>query len=158
MQTPLKSGLSFGLTSGTITTLGLMIGLLVGTNSKAAVLAGILTIAVADALSDSMAMHISAESDIKTNRRFIWLTTFATFFAKLFFALSFTLPVIFLDLKSAGIVSVLYGFVLIAVFSFYIAKTKKETALSVITKHLFIMILVVIATYIIGNFIKKLFV
>jgi hypothetical protein len=54
-----KIGLSFGLTSGLITTLGLMIGLNSGTNSKLVVIGGILTIAVADSLSDSLGIHIS---------------------------------------------------------------------------------------------------
>jgi len=34
MKQTLKTGLSFGLTSGTITTLGLMVGLHSGTGSK----------------------------------------------------------------------------------------------------------------------------
>ena len=38
-----KIGLSFGLTSGLITTLGLMVGLNSGTNSKLVVIGGILS-------------------------------------------------------------------------------------------------------------------
>ncbi len=41
-----RTGLFFGATSGVITTLGLMIGLNAGTHSLAAVLGGILVIAV----------------------------------------------------------------------------------------------------------------
>ena len=48
----LKIGLSFGLTSGVITTLGLLVGLNSSTHSKMVVLGGILVIAIADALSD----------------------------------------------------------------------------------------------------------
>ena len=47
-------GLSFGLTSGIITTLGLMVGLYSGTHSRLAVLGGILTIAIADSFSDAL--------------------------------------------------------------------------------------------------------
>ncbi|MBW1983250.1 MAG: hypothetical protein JRI53_00900, partial [Deltaproteobacteria bacterium] len=47
----LRKGISFGLTSGTITTLGLMVGLHSGTHSRMVVIGGILTIAVADAFS-----------------------------------------------------------------------------------------------------------
>ncbi|MBW2265656.1 MAG: hypothetical protein JRF28_05735, partial [Deltaproteobacteria bacterium] len=54
MKHALKTGLSFGLTSGTITTLGLMVGLHSGTHSKLVVLGGILTIAIADAFSDAL--------------------------------------------------------------------------------------------------------
>ena len=61
----IKKGLGFGLTSGIITTLGLIIGLSAGTHSKIAVIGGILTIAFADALSDSLGIHISEESTKK---------------------------------------------------------------------------------------------
>ena len=53
MEVSIKKGVSFGLTSGTITTLGLMVGLYSGTQSRLVVLGGIVTIAIADALSDA---------------------------------------------------------------------------------------------------------
>ena len=46
MKASWKTGLSFGLTSGVITTLGLMVGLHSGTHSRAVVIGGILTIAM----------------------------------------------------------------------------------------------------------------
>ena len=54
MKESLKTGITFGLTSGVITTLGLMVGLHSGTGSRIAVIGGILTIAVADAFSDAL--------------------------------------------------------------------------------------------------------
>ena len=48
MKSSLRIGLSFGLTSGVITTLGLMVSLYAGTQLPTAVLGGIFTIAVAD--------------------------------------------------------------------------------------------------------------
>jgi hypothetical protein len=60
MKESLRTGISFGLTSGTITTLGLMIGLYSGTNSRGIVIGGILTIAIAIAhpLSDALGIHV----------------------------------------------------------------------------------------------------
>ena len=58
MKGSLRTGISFGLTSAVITTLGLMVGLNSGTHSKIAVLAGILTIAIGDAFSDSLGVHV----------------------------------------------------------------------------------------------------
>ncbi|TKS61160.1 MAG: membrane protein [Nitrospira sp.] len=62
MKASWKTGLSFGLTSGVITTLGLMVGLHSGTHSRAIVIGGILTIAIADAMSDALGIHVSEES------------------------------------------------------------------------------------------------
>ena len=58
----IKTGITFGITSGAITTLGLMIGLYSGTNSRGVVIGGILTIAIADSLSDALGIHISEEA------------------------------------------------------------------------------------------------
>ena len=63
MKEWLRSGVSFGLTSAVITTLGLMVGLHSGTGSKLVVLEGIITIAIADAFSDALGMHISKEAE-----------------------------------------------------------------------------------------------
>ncbi|MFA6537256.1 MAG: hypothetical protein WCT18_02540 [Patescibacteria group bacterium] len=154
MKSSLKTGLSFGLTSGTITTLGLMIGLLAGTNSKLAVLAGILTIAIADALSDALGMHISTESNKHNTNKEVWITTFATFFAKLFFATTFIIPILIFPLKTAAIISVIYGLLLITIFSYSIAKAKDEKPFGVILEHSLITVLVIVATYFVGDLIN----
>jgi hypothetical protein len=57
MKDSIRTGISFGLTSVVITTLGLMVGLHAGTHSKIVVLAGILTIAIADAFSDALGIR-----------------------------------------------------------------------------------------------------
>ncbi|MBW1641510.1 MAG: VIT1/CCC1 transporter family protein, partial [Deltaproteobacteria bacterium] len=72
MKRSLRKGISFGLTSGTITTLGLMVGLHSGTHSRMVVIGGILTIAVADAFSDALGIHISAESENECSPKEIW--------------------------------------------------------------------------------------
>ena len=80
LKSSLKTGLSFGLTSGVITTLGLMVGLHSGTHSKSVVLGGILTIAVADSLSDALGIHVAEESKNHGSHRDIWEATLATFY------------------------------------------------------------------------------
>ena len=60
MRHSLQVGFSFGITSGIITTLGLMVGLSSGTHNKLAVVGGILTIAIADSLSDQAKKYVAA--------------------------------------------------------------------------------------------------
>ncbi len=62
MKLTTRAGFNFGLTSGIITTLGLMVGLKPSTQSYYVVNDGILTIDVADALSESIGMHFAVES------------------------------------------------------------------------------------------------
>ena len=63
MNHSLKIGVVFGLTSGIITTLGLMVGLHSGTHSRVVVIGGIVTIAIADAFSDALGIHVSEEAE-----------------------------------------------------------------------------------------------
>ena len=82
MEHSLKTGLSFGSSSGIITTLGLMVGLYSGTGSRMVVIGGILIIAVADAFSDAAGIHMAEEAENKHTHKQIWLATFFTFLFK----------------------------------------------------------------------------
>src|SRR3990167_9501466 len=145
MKLSMKRGFSFGLISGIITTLGLIVGLNSGTHSKLVVFGGILTIAVADAFSDALGMHISEEYS-KQKTKQVWISTFATFLAKFFFALTFVIPVLFFQLGTAVIIDIIWGLSLVTIFSYYIAKQEKARPINVIGEHVAIAILVIILT------------
>ncbi len=157
MNHSLKTGLSFGLTSGIITTLGLMVGLHSGTHSRLAVIGGILTIAIADAFSDALGIHVSEESENKHTTREIWESTLCTFAAKFVFALSFLVPVLVLSLSTALAVSVVWGLSLLALFSFFIAREQGEKPWKPIAEHLLIAVVVIIITHLAGEWISSLF-
>lgn len=146
-----KTGFGFGSTSGVITTLGLIVGLHSGTNSETAVLGGILIIAITDALSDAFGIHLSEELNKKNTKREVWESTISTFFSKFLVAFTFIIPVLFLPLFQAIIVSVLWGLVLISFLSFYIAKQQKENSQKVVLEHLSIAIFVVIIAHYLGD-------
>lgn len=150
MKESIKTGICFGLTSGTITTLGLMVGLAAGTSSKAAVIGGLVTIAIADALSDALGIHISEESKEANSKNHIWEATLATFCTKFFYALAFVIPVIAFDLEKAVMINVLWGILVLAAMSFFIARSQGEKARHIILEHVSIAILVVLVTNQIG--------
>lgn len=154
MRPSLRTGFTFGLTSGVITTLGLMVGLHAGTHSKAVVLGGILTIAVADSLSDAMGIHLSEESKNTGSAIHVWESTIATFLAKLFIALSFVIPVVVAPLSTAIVLSVLWGILLMTVLSFSIARTQQIAPWKVIGEHLLIALCVVTLSHYVGDWIQ----
>lgn len=154
MKSSLVTGFSFGLTSGIITTLGLIVGLSAGTHSKLAVIGGIVTIAIADAFSDALGIHVSQESQ-KRAIRSVWESTVATLLSKFFFALTFLVPVYFLELSTAIIVSIVWGFSSLIALSFVITKHKGENPWRSVLEHLTIGVLVVIVTQVVGSFVKK---
>ncbi len=151
MKEAVKTGLSFGLTSGIITTLGLMVGLYAGTHSKLSVIGGILTIAIADAMSDALGMHMSQESRQRQSTDNVWLVTFATFATKFIIALSFLLPVFLFRLDLAMILSVSWGLVVLSSINFFIAKSEHQPAPKVIREHIGIAALVVLVTFYLGK-------
>ncbi|MEM2122662.1 MAG: hypothetical protein QXE79_03400 [Candidatus Bathyarchaeia archaeon] len=151
MRIPMRKGIGFGLTSGIITTLGLIVGLHSGTHSRPVIIGGVLVIAVADALSDSMAMHISEESEASHSIKEVWESAFYTFTSKLLFALTFLIPILLLHLASAILASIGWGLFLITLFSVYIARKTKVKAYKVILEHLIIAIAVVLATHYVGD-------
>ena len=152
-----RTGLFFGATSGAITTIGLIAGLNAGTNSMVAVLGGILVIAVADAMSDAMGIHLAQESDPDSTSEHIWAATISTFLTKLIVASSFALPLLWFSLPVAVAVSVGWGLIVITLLSAYLARVQETPVLHVVTEHLLIAIAVVAISHYIGVWVNMTF-
>jgi VIT1/CCC1 family predicted Fe2+/Mn2+ transporter len=157
MREAMKTGISFGLTSGVITTLGLMVGLHSGTHSRLAVLGGILTIAIADGFSDALGIHIAEESENVHSRKEIWASTIWTFLTKFIFALTFVIPVLLFELSTAVLVSVLWGLGILGVLSHKIAVAQGKNPWRVVAEHLSIGLAVIILTHLVGDWISVVF-
>jgi VIT1/CCC1 family predicted Fe2+/Mn2+ transporter len=155
MKSVLWKGVGFGLTSGVITTLGMIIGLHSGTRSKLAVEVGIIILAIADALSDSMGIHVSEEAEMEHTAKELWETSFFTFISKLLVTLTFIIPVEILDLSNAILASVFWGLFLITIFSFYMARSQKQNPYKVIFEHIFIATLVILLAHYLGDLIHE---
>lgn len=152
-----RTGLFFGATSGVITTIGLITGLNSGTGSVAAVLGGIFVIAVADAMSDALGIHLAEEADPNTTTGHVWAATISTFLNKFIFALSFAVPLLLLPLDTAVVASLLWGMLVIVVLSYFLAKTQNSRPLHVIGEHLGIAVLVVVLSHFIGVWVNQTF-
>ena len=156
MKASFKTGLSFGLTSGVITTLGLMVGLHSGTHSRTVVIGGIVTIAIADAMSDALGIHVSEESKNSGPTKQIWEATVATFVAKFVIAMTFVAPVVTRPLDQAIMISVIWGLLLLAVLSFFVARAQAIPPWKVIGEHLLIALCVVVITHAVGDWVQGL--
>ncbi len=154
MRHSIEVGFGFGLTSSVITTLGLIVGLHSSTHSKPAVIGGVLTVAIADAFSDALGIHISEESEGRHAAREIWEATFSAFITKFVFTLTFVAPIICFDLNNAIAVSLIYGLTLLGVFSFYMARKQKASPSKIIGEHLGIALLVVAMAHYAGDWIS----
>lgn len=111
----LVTSVSFGITSGVITALGMIVGLHEATSSRLAVFAGIIVMAIADGLADAAGFHIVEEAEFENGRpkhdsREVWMTTIFTFLAVCGFILTFAIPVLFFELGLAILVDIFWGF------------------------------------------------
>lgn len=156
MKASWKTGLGFGLTSGVITTLGLMVGLHSGTHSRAIVIGGILTIAIADAMSDALGIHVSEESKNNGPTIKVWESTLATFVTKFVIAMTFVIPVMIRPLDQAIIISVIWGLLLLGGLSYFVARAQAIPPWKVIGEHLLIAICVVAIAHAVGDWVQGL--
>ena len=152
-----RTGLFFGATSGVITTIGLIVGLNSGTRSLIAVLGGILVIAVADAMSDALGIHLAEESDPKTDHGHVWSATIMTFVTKFVFSISFAIPLLLLPLGPAVVASVVWGLLVIVVLSYFLARSQNEKPLFIIAEHVGIAVLVIVLSHYIGVWVAATF-
>jgi VIT1/CCC1 family predicted Fe2+/Mn2+ transporter len=156
MENSLRTGITFGLTSAVITTLGLMVGLHSGTHSKIVVLAGILTIAIADAFSDALGIHISKEAENTHTTKQVWAATISTFLTKFLFAMTFVVPVFLFTLSTAIVMSLIWGLSILIILSYFIAKSQNKPPWKIVGEHLMIAIVVIGITHWVGDWLGKL--
>ena len=152
-----RTGLFFGATSGVITTIGLIVGLNSGTKSITAVLGGILIIAVADAMSDALGIHLAEEANPDTDHAHVWSATIMTFLTKFIFSISFAVPLLLLPLGPAVTASVIWGLIVIIVLSYFLAKSQDESPLFIIGEHVGIAVLVLVFSHYIGVWVAATF-
>lgn len=155
------TGISFGLTTSVITSLGMIAGLYAATSSRLAVVAGVVIMAIADGLSDAVSLHTVEEAEMENGKtkhtsKEIWLTTLFTFLAAAGFTFSFVVPILMLQLKIAVAVDIIWGALLLTILNFFIAKSKKEKPLKLILEHLFLAGIVIVASHLLGDLMQRL--
>ena len=154
----LVTGVSFGITLGVITALGMIVGLHEATSSRLAVFAGIVVMAIADGMADAAGFHVVEEAELENGKakhssREVWMTTFFTFLGVCGFILTFAVPILIYDLGFAVIVDIVWGILLIVALNIYIAKLKNESAIKLVTEHVSLAVVVITISYFTGKLI-----
>ena len=154
------SSVSFGVTSGVITALGMIVGMNEATSSRLAVFSGIVIMAIADGLADASGFHMVEEAELENgiprhNQKEIWMTTFFTFLAVSGFILTFAVPVLIFELNNAIFVDIAWGLFLLLILNYFIARFKKEDPVRLILGHISLAAFVVVVSYLAGNLIAQ---
>ena len=141
---------SFGATAAIITNLSLVVGLRTGEHVKLSIIAGMLVIALADNVSDSVGIHIYQESECLAQKE-VWLTTLTNFMTRLLVSLTFIALVLFLPLPLAALVSLIWGLSLLGFISYHIARERGLNPYMAILEHLSIALIVVLMSDFFGR-------
>jgi len=142
------------MTSAIVTNLALVVGLDWTSNPKISIVAAILVIAVADNIADSLGIHIFQESE-QVEKKEVWISTITNFLARFFVSLTFILLVLFLPIKMAVFIALVWGLSLLTLLSYIIAKDEGESPFMEILKHLGIAVLVIAASEVISRLIMS---
>jgi VIT1/CCC1 family predicted Fe2+/Mn2+ transporter len=152
VRAPRPNRYSYGSTAAIVTSVGLIVGLGAASVSKAAVLSGLLIIALADNLTDSLSIHIYQESE-NLESRAAFGATVTNFAARLLVALSFVGIALVFHGHSAAVVAMAWGLLLLGALTFHLSRARKVPPLREITKHLVVAIVVVLTSRMLGAWI-----
>ncbi len=145
---------SFGGTSAIITNISLIIGLGTSDVSKSGIIGGLLVIALADNISDSLGIHIYKESESNKIRETL-ISTLSNFFTRLLVSFTFIGVVLMFSTGQAQIIAAVWGLFLIGVISYFICRKNQSDPTVEIATHIAIAILVIIASKYMGYLIHE---
>ena len=148
--------LSFGITSGILTTVGVLVGVNAATSSRLSVIAAIAAIAIADSLSDSFGMYMSKNAERGSDSKSAFRYAAGTFIGKLILPLTFMIPIFIFSLEIGVFADIIWGAIALAILSAEQAVVSQKSILKIICRNLGIAALIVVFSAIVGTFLSYL--
>lgn len=143
---------SMGATAAIITSMGLIAGLTQGIDAKEGIISGLFIIAIADNISDSFSIHIYSESE-GASPKDVRISTLGNFAVRFLLVLTFALIVLVSAPRTALIVSSVWGLLLLVLLSYSIAQHRKLNPVRHSLWHVFVALLVIAGSRLLGNLI-----
>lgn len=146
----------FGSTAAIITNISLIVGLGSAQAGKGPILGGLLTIALADNISDSLGIHLYKEAE-GYGERLSLLATTLSFVSRLLVSLSFVAIVLIFSISQSILVSIIWGFFLLILISYLITRSQSRNSILEIAKHVLVAVIVIVLSRYVGYMIAKYF-
>ncbi|HTX70788.1 MAG TPA: hypothetical protein VMH50_16805 [Thermoleophilia bacterium] len=131
-----------GSSAAIITNVSLIVGLGSGQTGKGPILGGLLTVALADNVSDSLGIHLYRESE-GYGPRLSSLSTVLNFFSRLLVSLGFIAIVLVFPTHEAMIIAIVWSLALLTVISYLITKRNGKVSIAGIASHVLIAVVVI---------------
>lgn len=146
----------FGSSAAILTDVSLIVGLGSARSGKGPILAGLLTIAVADNISDSLGIHLYKESE-GFGQRLSLLSTTLNFFSRLLISCTFIAIVLLLPMAHAVYVGLIWGLFLIVLISYLISRSNKDDPVKEMVFHVLVAVIVIALSRFLGHEIAVFF-
>jgi VIT1/CCC1 family predicted Fe2+/Mn2+ transporter len=143
---------SYGSSAAIVTSVGLIAGFGATSMPKSAVVSGLLIIALADNISDSLSIHIYQESE-NLEERAAFRATITNFVARLLVALSFVGIVVASPERSVSVVAAGWGMFLLGALTYVLSRSRRVRVWREITRHTVVAVLVVLVSRMLGAWI-----
>jgi VIT1/CCC1 family predicted Fe2+/Mn2+ transporter len=145
---------SYGGTAAIVTSMSLIVGFDVATVARTTLLTGLLIVALADNLTDSLAIHMYQESE-QLDGRTAFDATVSNFATRLGLSLSFVALAAFLPRSATVIASIVWGLSLLSALTYVIARRSGRPPAPEIVKHLLTAVAVMLMSKAISHFIVE---
>lgn len=141
---------TFGSTAAIVTSVGLIVGFGVATVSRATIVSGLLIIALADNISDSLSIHIYQESE-NLEPRASFRATLTNFIARFVVVMSFVAIVLLLPLSMVATASLAWGVLLLGVLTYTVARLRGVRPGQEMLRHMAVALAVVAVSRLLGG-------
>jgi len=145
---------SFGSTAAIVTSTALIAGLGAASASRATVVSGLLVVALADNLTDSISIHLYQEAE-DLDRQRAFRSTLVNFAARLVVALTFVALVVLLPSAAARAAAMAWGMSLLVVLTVLLSRERGLRLAPEIAKHIAAAAATVAASHLIGSLIQE---
>jgi predicted adenylyl cyclase CyaB len=148
--------LTFGITSGILTTVGVLVGMDSATSNRLSVIAGIVAIAVADSFSDAFGMYMSKVSERGTAPKQALRYALGTLAGKAFLPLTFIVPLLVLPLGMAVWIDLAWGATALALLSAEQAVVEQQSVARRIARNLGLALVIITNSFLAGKLVGQL--
>ena len=146
----------FGSAAGIITNVSLIVGLGSARAGRGPIIGGLLTIALADNISDALGFHLYNETECCAEE-FKVLSTVLYFVSRFVVSSSFIAIVLLFSVARSIPLSIVWGIFLLSVVSYVITKSNRRNSLKEIAKHVLVAAVVIALSRIVGVLIAEHF-
>lgn len=141
---------SFGSTAAIVTSVGLIVGFGTASVSRATIVSGLVIVALADNVSDSLSIHVYQESE-NLEAHAAFRATVSNFVARFVVAMSFVAIVLVLPPSVVAPVSLAWAVLLLGALSHGVARLRKMSPGREMLKHIVVALAVVAVSRVLGG-------